>query len=576
MNPKITISDIRKAVPVSQGSTEKFFTGHWSSRKPAHLEKTSPCRSACPIGVDMARAFNQALKGDYNGALRIVLQDNPLPGICGRVCYHPCESSCNRREFDEAINIRGFERFLSDNAKVDIRRDLPVEVKEERICVIGSGPAGLGAAYHLARIGYPVTILEALPEPGGMLRYGIPEYRLPLNVLHREIEYVRQLGVEIRTGSPVDADTLSEIRNDYQAVFMAIGAHRAMRLGVGGEELSGVIDGVQLLRRVRQGEKLNFGQRVAVIGGGNTAVDCARTAKRMGGKEVSILYRRSREEMPAIPEDISQAEKEGITIHTLAGPARIISIDGGVGLECIRMAPGEQDSSGRARPVPVAGSEYVVALDMVITAVGQMPEAEFASEAGISLGRTGVLQIKPGIMATSMEGVFAGGDGAGERAFVADAIASGKMGAFAIYCYLEGKDIERERDKSRIGEHGSVVFQSVIDPENYPVDTKKIVNFESINTLCFKHSKRNNNPVLSSDGFGETIGGLDSAVISPEVNRCFKCGVCTQCRLCYLLCPDIAVKKTEKGYTVDLDYCKGCGQCAATCPGRVIEMVGKA
>lgn len=580
MDRRISIDDIRAIVPFSQGSTEIFLTGLWSSRKPAYLEKTSPCRCACPIGTDMARAFGQASRGDFDEALRIVRRDNPLPGVCGRVCYHPCELECNRRDFDEPVNIRGFERFLADNAKVNMESELPAQAENERVGVIGSGPAGLSAAWVLARLGYPVTIFEALPEPGGMLRYGIPEYRLPRNIVQREIQLIRQSGVEIRTGLRAGKDfSLAEIRKDYQAVFLAVGAHRALRLGIEGEGLPGVVEGLQLLRGLHLGQKIDIGQKVAVIGGGNTAVDCARTAKRLGGKEVSIIYRRSRAEMPAIAEDITQAEKDGITIHAFAAPRRITFRDGRIGLECIRTEPGEPDSSGRARPVPVEGSEYIVALDTVITAAGQAPEIEFAREVGISLGNTGVFQIQS-TMATNIEGIFAGGDGAGQRAFVADAIAGGKMGAFAIWCYLKGKDIQRERDRCRIGERGSVSFQCIIDPENYPVDTKEVVTFDHINTLCFQHGMRHDNPAIvefedGAPGFGETVGGLSLAEMSAEVDRCFKCGACSQCNLCYLLCPDIAVRKIDSGYAVNTDYCKGCGQCASTCPGHVIEMVEK-
>ncbi|MBP1746066.1 MAG: FAD-dependent pyridine nucleotide-disulfide oxidoreductase, partial [Deltaproteobacteria bacterium] len=305
----ITIKDIEPLAPFSQGSTEIFLTGHWSSRKPVYVEKTSPCREGCPIGNDIARAFHHAAKGEYDEALRIYRQDNPLPGVCGRVCYHPCETACNRKSFDEAINIRGFERFLADHGKVDITREMTDNKRPETIAIVGSGPAGLSAAYHLARLGFGVTIFEALPEPGGMLMYGIPEYRLPREVLRKEIGYIRDLGVEMKTGIRVGKDvTLPDLKKEYNAIFIAVGAHKGMGLGIAGDDSSGVMEGITYLREINLGKKVKLGKRVAVIGGGNTAIDCARTARRLGAKDITIIYRRSRAEMPALAEDVEGME----------------------------------------------------------------------------------------------------------------------------------------------------------------------------------------------------------------------------------------------------------------------------
>jgi NADPH-dependent glutamate synthase beta subunit-like oxidoreductase/Pyruvate/2-oxoacid:ferredoxin oxidoreductase delta subunit len=578
----ISIEDIEPKAPLSRGSTEIFLTGHWSSRKPIYVEKTSPCRQACPIGIDIARAFSAASKGDYDEALRIYRQDNPLPGICGRVCYHPCELDCNRKDLDEAVNIRGFERFLSDQCHVDIKRETPARSRKEKIAVIGSGPAGLSASYHLARLGYPVTIFEALPEPGGMLRYGIPDCRLPNEVLRREVRYIQRLGVRIKTGVVVGKDiSLAGIKRDCQAIFIASGAHGGMRLGIEGEESSGVMEGIRFLRRINLGEKPRIGKSVAVIGGGNTAIDCARTARRMGRKEIRIIYRRSRAEMPALAEDVASVEREGIEIEFLAAPKRLISKKGRLsGIECVRMKLGAPDPSGRPQPVPVKGSEFILPVDTVIAAVGQVPEAEFVSELGLSLNQRGVIEISPETAATPLEGIFAGGDCAGGKAFVADAIAGGKMGALAIFCFLEGKDVRNEFQNHRIGRRSSFSFRHFIDPEKDSVDLKEVVSFEQINTLCFPYSARNHNPDLlapeeSIRTFDEVTGGLARDRMEDEISRCFKCGTCTQCDLCYLLCPDVSITKEGKsGYQVKVDYCKGCSICATTCPRHVIEMGG--
>jgi NADPH-dependent glutamate synthase beta subunit-like oxidoreductase len=575
----IHIQDIEPIIPFSRGTTEVFLTGHWSSKKPVYAEKTSPCRGGCPIGNDIARAFHQASLGNYDEALRIYRQDNPLPGVCGRVCYHPCESACNRKEFDDAINIRGFERFLADHGKVEVSSETPALTRKGKVAVIGSGPAGLSAAYHLARLGYPVTVFEALPEAGGMLRYGIPEYRLPKEILRKEVGYIEQLGAQIRTGVRVGKDiSFAELRNSYQTVFIAVGAHKGMRLNVEGEDLPGVMEGIRFLRSVNLGEKVKVGKKVAVIGGGNTAADCARTARRIGAKDVTIIYRRSRREMPALPEDVDAVEREGIKIYFLAAPKRLVSEGGRLsGIECSRIALGAPDESGRPQPVVVKGSEFIVPVDTVIAAIGQAPDVEFITDVGLRLSRRGVIEISPESSATNIEGIFAGGDSAGIKAFVADAIASGKIGALAIHCYLERKNVEEEFQGHQIGDGPSFSFQSFMNPGEYAVDLKRVVPYEKINTLCFSHGARTNNPdpltpKESVKSFKEVAEGIDASQMAAEVDRCFKCGTCTECDLCFLLCPDISlVKADKKGYTVKMDYCKGCSICATSCPRNVID-----
>jgi NADPH-dependent glutamate synthase beta subunit-like oxidoreductase/Pyruvate/2-oxoacid:ferredoxin oxidoreductase delta subunit len=574
------IQDLERIIPFSRGSTEIFKTGLWSPHKPRYVEKISPCRQACPIGIDMARAFVLASKGEIDQALSLVRQDNPLPGICGRVCYHPCELHCNRKGFDEALNIRGFERFLSDHGQIDLKGETPNRTKKERIAVIGSGPAGLSAAYQLIRMGYGVTVLEALPEPGGMLRYGIPEYRLPKKILRREIGLIQQLGVEIRTGIQVGRNiSLAEIKNTFQAVFIAAGSHEGLKLRLDGEELPGVLEGIRFLRRINLGEKVKIGRRIVVIGGGNTAIDCARSARRLGAKSVAILYRRSESEMPAIPEDRVLATDEGIKIETLSGPKRLISEQGRLtGIECFRMELGAPDERGRPQAFPIKGSEYIVPVDTVIAAVGQVPETEFVKESGLVVDTWGLINSAPESTATNIPGVFAGGDSSGARAFVADAIANGKLGALAISCYLEGRDLIREFRTHQIGMGPSFSFQPFRDPGSVPVDLKKVATFEGINTLCFPNRTRRNNPSLrkSEEGrksFGEVTKGLARSEMETEISRCFKCGTCTQCDLCFLICPDLSILKAgEDGYTIRGDYCKGCGMCASTCPRQVIDM----
>jgi len=373
--------------------------------------------------------------------------------------------------------------------------------------------------------------------------------------------------------------SFAELRDSHQAVFIAVGAHGGVRLGVGGEDLPGVIEGIHFLRSINLGEKVELGKRVAVIGGGNTAIDCARSARRLGAKDVTIIYRRSRAEMPALAEDVAAAEREGIKIDFLAAPKRLLAESGCLsGIECIRSALGGLDESGRAQPVPVRESEFAVPVDTVIAAIGQTPDVEFAKGLGLGLTARGVISTLPGSAATNIEGIFAGGDSAGTRAFVADAIASGKMGALAVHCYLGRKNLQEEFQSHQIGNRPSFSFQSLVDPDSYPVDLKKVVPYEKINTLCFSHGARTNNPDAltpkeSVKSFGEVSGGIDPSQMPAEIERCFKCGTCTECDLCFLLCPDISLVKAErKGYTVKMDYCKGCSMCATTCPRNVIEI----
>ncbi len=437
---KITIEDIEPMVPFSRGSTEIFLTGHWSPRKPSYVEKTSPCREACPVGNDISRAFAYAAKGNFDEALRVFRQDNPLPGVCGRVCYHPCEGECNRKGFDQAVNIRGFERFLSDHGKVDMAKEKPATTRKERVAVVGSGPAGLSAAYHLARLGYGVTVFEALPVAGGMMAVGIPEYRLPKDTLAQEIEIIKALGVKIVLNTRVGRDiSMEQLRREFDAVYVAIGSHGNQKLGIPGEELEGVIPGISLLRDVALGKPPTLqGKKVVVVGGGNVAIDAARTSKRLGAESVTIVYRRRKEDMPALPEEVEEAEKEGVVIACLENPSRILGREGKVaGLELVSQTLGDFDSSARRRPVPVVGSEHVLEAGVVIPAIGQVTESEPFLDSGME-AKHGNIVADAKTSATATPGIFAGGDCVTGPYSVIGAIAQGKQAASAIDKYLGG------------------------------------------------------------------------------------------------------------------------------------------
>jgi len=389
------------------------------------------CEAACPVHTNVLGYIKLVAEGEFQAAYELIRETNPLPATCGRVCYAPCEEACNRGQIDEPMAIRDLKRFAAE--QVDIERlEVPVITKaDKKVAIIGSGPAGLTAANDLALKGHQVTIFEALPQPGGMLRVGIPEYRLPKVILRKEIDYIQKLGVEIKTGVQVGKDiSLQKIKKNYDALFIAVGAHGGMRLGVEGESLPGVMDGIGFLRAVNLGKKVEIGKKTVVIGGGNTAVDCARTAKRLGAKEVTVMYRRSQAEMPASAEEVAALEAEGIRTKFLTAPTRFFSRDGRLAkMECIRMKLGEPDASGRPRPIPIEGSEFTTLVDTVIAALGQTPETGFVKELGLSLSKGGMIKINPKTGATNIEGVFAGGDVASGPAFVIDAIAAGKKAA---------------------------------------------------------------------------------------------------------------------------------------------------
>jgi NADH-quinone oxidoreductase subunit F len=398
---------------------------------------SAPCSHICPAGVDAPRYIRFIAQGKPAEAVAVIREKIPFPSVCGYVCVHPCEAKCRRALLDEAIGIRVLKRFAADHDTGLWKQNFSLApASGKRVAIVGSGPAGLTAAYYLAKLGHKITVFEALPEAGGMMRVGIPDYRLPKDILKSEIREIEDLGVDIKTNTSVDSlDELFE--EGYNAVFLATGAHQGMEMGVKGEKNPGVLDCVSFLREVSLGKKVKVGDRVAVIGGGNAAIDSARTALRLGAKEVTIVYRRTQAEMPASAEEIEGATTEGVEIRFLAAPSRITSQDGKLRLECLEMRLGEVDASGRPRPEPVKGSEFSLDFDTIIAAVGQRPE--IPAQFNLSLGRGDTIEVDPDTLATSREGVFAGGDVVSGPASVIEAIAHGREAAISIDRYLGGK-----------------------------------------------------------------------------------------------------------------------------------------
>jgi len=558
-----------------------FKTGSQRSERPLFINKTSPCTQACPIGIDIPTAFHKASKGEFNEALRIYLQENPLPGICGRVCYHPCELDCNRKNFDDSVNIRSLERFLSDHGQVDIKSEFPIHSKKEKIAVIGSGPAGLSASYHLARIGYSVSLFETRSEIGGMLRYGIPSYRLPRSILDREIERILSLGIETHLNTTIGKDPKWKDLESFDAVFLSPGLQSGKTLFETEASKDFILTGLDFLENPQKFSLEEEKEKILIIGGGNVAIDIARTLVRLRrgkGKEITLLCPESRDQMPALAEEVKEALEEGITILNGWVPQRLHQENGKLlYVDFCRAEVKIDESSGNIKIIPMDGEIQKHLADKIIIAIGQTMKPFHLPER---------IAIREGIIVTDRFGrtprpnIFAGGDITGGKAFVADAIASGKTGAFAISCFLEGKDIETEFQYHQIGIRPSFSFRHFIGPdEKNSVDLKKVVSFDQINTLFFLQSARNNpdqlEPMKRIRTFEEVNSGLAPARIEDEVSRCFKCGTCIDCENCLDFCPDISILKDARLglYGFDEDHCKGCGICSVACPRNVVEMV---
>jgi len=491
-----------------------------------------PCRVTCPAGVNAQGYVALISEGRFQEALEVLRRTMPFAGVCGRVCTHPCETECERGKVDEPIAIRSLKRFMADYELTAGReKATPIEItKADKVAIIGSGPAGIACAYDLVRQGYPVTVFEAAPQAGGLLRYGIPEYRLPKKIVDEEIGYVEELGVEIKTNAAVK--NLDDVRSQgYKAVFLATGAGASQKMGIPNEDAKGVIHALDFLKQVNSGTKVELGERVAVIGGGNAAVDAARVAQRLGAKEVSIVYRRSRAEMPAIETEVDEAELEGVKLHILAAPVRVLTENGKVsGIECIRMELGEPDASGRRRPIPVEGSEFTMPIDNVIMAIGQVVDRALLPEQ-LEYTSWGTLSADPVTLQTNVEGVFAGGDVVSGPADIIRAVAAGKEAAISIDNYLKGVDLNEGRPA--------------------PLERVKEISKEGVET-----KPRQAMPAIASDerrGFDEVELGFNEKTAIEEAKRCLNCGVCSECLACVAACERAAINHAMKDEHVELE-----------------------
>lgn len=491
---------------------------------------TPPCRAACPIHVNAQGYIALISMGKFQEALALVREKNPFPGITGRICTHPCEEACRRKEIESPIAIDALKRFVSDYEKED-RIDLPLpEENGRKVAIVGSGPAGLLAAYDLRKKGYSVTIFEALPVAGGMLAVGIPEYRLPRAILNRELQILTRMGVEIKLNTPVGKNpSLQDLKKQgFEAIFIATGAHRSRRLGLEGENSKGVLHAVDFLRKVALGEPVKIGERVLVIGGGNAAIDSARTAHRLGAKSVTLIYRRTRHEMPAQAEEIEEAEREGISIEYLTAPSRLIIQDGEVkAIECLRMKLGDPDESGRPRPLPIPNSEFIIEAETLIPAISQSPDLSFIGDQdGLKVTSWGTIEVDPLTLETNLKGIFAGGDVVtGPQTYI-DAMASGRKAAISIDRYLRGEDLRKDRE-----EEGPQKDYVLIDLEGFEYRPRA-----QMRVL----------PLENRKSFDEVNLGLTEEDAIREAERCLQCGGCSECMECLKACEAKAIDHQMK------------------------------
>jgi NADPH-dependent glutamate synthase beta subunit-like oxidoreductase len=532
------------AITLDVGSSLANHTGSWRNARPVYLDRMPPCNHQCPAGENIQAWLFHAESGDYEQAWRKLVEDNPFPAIMGRVCYHSCEGACNRGKLDAPVGINSVEGFLGDQAIARGWKFAPVaERSGKKVLVVGAGPSGLSAAYHLARLGHQVTVHEAGPMPGGMMRFGIPKYRLPRQVLDAEVQRIVDLGVTIEYGTKVSNVLESKTAGGFDAVFLAVGAHIAKRAYIPAGDSAKVLDAVAVLRSMEGEDQPMLGRRVVVYGGGNTAIDVARTAKRLGATEAIIVYRRNREKMPAHDFEVEEALQEGVMIKWLS----TIKQAGESSITVEKMA---LDEKGFPQPT---GEFETLEADSVVLALGQDVDLSLIEGVpGLNV-QDGVVQVNAQMM-TGHAGIFAGGDMVPAERNVTVAIGHGKKAARNIDAWLRGAE--------------------------YAAPAKnELASFDKLNTWYYSDAPKTVRPMLDiirrKSTFEEVQGGLDETNALFEARRCLSCGNCFECDNCYGVCPDNAVIKhgPGKGFDFKLDYCKGCGICVAECPCGAIKMV---
>ena len=534
-------SDITRPPDLSR----KSGTGPVRLQQPIYVDSIPPCNHACPAGENIQAWLDKAQAGDFEAAWRILVKDNPMPAIHGRVCYHPCESNCNRRHVDDPVSIHAVERYLGDLAvEQGWTPEIEAEPSGRKILVVGAGPSGLSAAWHLALLGHQVEIRDAGPMAGGMMRFGIPAYRMPRDVLDAEVACIERIGVKIVLNSKVEDIMAAKEQGGFDAVFLAIGAHVGKHVDIPARDSGRILDAVSYLASVETGEAPKLGRRVAVYGGGNTAMDAARTAKRLGAEEAMIIYRRDREHMPAHDFEAVEAESEGIKINWLRTIREIDSTT-------FQVEVMEIDENGRPRPT---GEIETLEADSLVLALGQDVDTRVIERIpGVKMARDGVVEVGPNMM-TGAIGVFAGGDMVPSERTVTIATGHGKKAARHIDAWLRGGVFEKER-------------------------REPTVHFADLHLHYYTDAQQRQQAMLPAAertrDFREVTAGLDAGEARYEAARCYACGNCFECDGCYGACPEDAIERLGRGhgYRINYDLCTGCQACVLQCPCHAMEMV---
>ena len=532
------------AITLGVGTSRENHTGSWRVERPVYVDRLPPCNNACPAGENIQGWLYEAESGAYEAAWRKLVEENPLPAIMGRICFHPCETACNRVQVDEAVGINAVERFLGDLA-IENSWPLPAAGADtgKRILVVGAGPAGLSTTYHLRRLGHAVRLVDSATQLGGMMRYGIPAYRLPRAVLDAEISRIVAMDVEVVLDHTVVDVEAERVAGGFDAVFLAVGAQIGKRVNIPAGDSSKILDAVSFLHQVAEGDPPLLGRRVVVYGGGDTALDAARTARRLGATDAVIVYRRNQEQMPAHGEELDQALGEGVTMRWLSTVSKF---------EGERMVLEKMRLNDQGFPEPTGEFEELSA-DSLVLALGQDTDLSLLEGASGVTVNDGTVEVQPTMMASDA-GIFAGGDAVPADRTATVAIGHGKRAARGIDAFVYGREMPQ-------------------------LEKHELASFDRLNTWYYSDAPRTQRPELErirrQSNFDEVIGGLTEENALFEARRCLSCGNCFECDNCFGVCPDNAVIKLGGSlrYEIDYDFCKGCGICARECPCGAIEMV---